>query len=174
MTETLLLVAALVLVAFGGLMSALDAAFGVTSSADLEELGEDGRNAESLRRIAADPDVHVNAVAFIRVLAEVTAAVFVTAAFTNLIGNIWWAMLAAAVLMTGITFVLVGASPRAAGRRRAPGLLRACAPIVRGLRIILGPLAQGLVALGKRVAPTGGRSSFTSEDQLLSMVDEAA
>ncbi|MFB7250905.1 hemolysin family protein [Microbacterium sp. NPDC056234] len=174
MTETLLLIAAVLLVAFGGLMSAIDAAFGVTSKSDLEELGEQGRNAESLRLIAADPDVHVNAVAFIRVLAETTAAVLVTVAFTNLIGSIWWAMLAAAVLMTGITFVLVGASPRSAGRHRAPGLLRACAPIVRGLRIILGPLAQGLVALGNRVAPGAGRSSFTSEDQLLSMVDEAA
>lgn len=174
MTETLLLIAAVLLVAFGGLMSAIDAAFGVTSRSDLEELGEQGRNAASLRLIAEDPDVHVNAVAFIRVLAETTAAVLVTVAFTNLIGSIWWAMLAAAVLMTGITFVLVGASPRSAGRHRAPGLLRACAPIVRGLRIILGPLAQGLVALGNRVAPGAGRSSFTSEDQLLSMVDEAA
>ena len=174
MTNTLLLVAAVLLVAFGGLMSAIDAAFGVTSRSDLEELGEEGRNAPSLRKIAENPDVHVNAVAFIRVLAETTAAVLVTVAFTNLIGNIWWAMLAAAVLMTGITFVLVGASPRSVGRHRAPALLRSCARIVRGLRLILGPLAQGLVTLGNRVAPGTGRSSFTSEDQLLSMVDEAA
>ncbi|WP_460795186.1 hemolysin family protein [Microbacterium sp. GXF0217] len=174
MTEILLLIAAVLLVAFGGLMSAIDAAFGVTSRSDLEDLGEQGRHAASLRLIAADPDVHVNAVAFIRVLAETTAAVLVTVAFSNLFGNIWWAMLAAAVLMTGITFVLVGASPRSVGRHRAPGLLRSCAPIVRGLRIILGPLAQGLVALGNRVTPGAGRSSFTSEDQLLSMVDEAA
>ncbi|MGW8483611.1 hemolysin family protein [Microbacterium sp. NPDC055903] len=174
MTEVLLLVAAVLLVATGGLMSAIDAAFGVTSRSDLEALGEQGRHAKELRSIAADPDVHVNAVAFIRILAETTAAVLVTVAFVNLIGSIWWAMLAAAVLMTGITFVLVGASPRTVGRRRAPGLLRGCAPLVRGLRILLGPLAQGLVALGNRVTPGAGRSTFTSEDQLLSMVDEAA
>ncbi|MFP3435408.1 DUF21 domain-containing protein, partial [Paraburkholderia sp. SIMBA_061] len=76
--------------------------------------------------------------------------------------------------MTGITFVLVGASPRTVGRHRADGLLRANAPIVRGLRIILGPIAQGLVLLGNRVTPGAGRSSFSSEEQLLSMVDEAA
>lgn len=173
-TTAFLLAAAVMLVAFGGLMAAIDAAFGVSSRSDLRAMAEDGRNARQLARIAENPDVHVNAVAFIRVLAETAAAVLVTVAFSNLIGNIWWAMLAAAVLMTGITFVLVGASPRSFGRQHAPRLLRANAPIVRGVRIILGPLAQGLVALGNRVTPGAGRSSFTSEEQLLSMVDEAA
>ncbi|WP_144872957.1 hemolysin family protein [Microbacterium sp. 1.5R] len=174
MTAALLLAGAVLLVAFGGLMAAIDAAFGVTSRTDLEEMAGEGRHTKQLARIAADPDAHVNSVAFIRVLAEVTAAVLVTVAFTILIENNWLAMLAAAVLMTGITFVLVGASPRSFGRQHAEGMLRANAPVVRGLRIILGPLAHGLVVLGNRVTPGRGRSSFTSEEQLLSMVDEAA
>lgn len=174
MTSAILLAAAVLLVAFGGLMAAIDAAFGVTSRLDLEEMGLEGRGARHLARIAADPDAHVNSVSFIRVLAETTAAVLVTVAFTNLFDNIWWAMLAAAVLMTGITFVLVSASPRSFGRHHAPRLLRSSAAIVRGLRIFLGPLAQALVVFGNRVTPGAGRSSFTSEEQLLSMVDEAA
>ena len=174
MTAALLLAGAVLLVAFGGLMAAIDAAFGVTSRSDIEEMGAEGRNGRQLVRIAADPDAHVNAVAFIRVLAETAAAVLVTVAFSILFDNIWWAMLAAALLMTGISFVLVGASPRSFGRHHAEGMLRANARIVRGLRIILGPLAQGLVVLGNRVTPGRGRSSFTSEEQLLSMVDEAA
>lgn len=174
MSIAFLLLGAVLLVAFGGLMAAIDAAFGVTSRADLEEMSSEGRNAHQLGRIADDPEAHVNAVAFIRVLSETTAAVLVTVAFSNLFENIWWAMLAAAVLMTGITFVLVGASPRTFGRHHADRMLRACAPVVRGVRIILGPLAQGLVVLGNRVTPGAGRSSFSSEEQLLSMVDEAA
>lgn len=174
MTAALLLAGAVLLVAFGGLMAAIDAAFGVTSRSDIEEMGAEGRNGRQLVRIAADTDAHVNAVAFIRVLAETAAAVLVTVAFSILFDNIWWAMLAAALLMTGISFVLVGASPRSFGRHHAEGMLRANARIVRGLRIILGPLAQGLVVLGNRVTPGRGRSSFTSEEQLLSMVDEAA
>ncbi|CAH0182310.1 Magnesium and cobalt efflux protein CorC [Microbacterium sp. Bi98] len=174
MTAALLLAGAVLLVAFGGLMAAIDAAFGVTSRSDIEEMGAEGRNGPQLVRIAADPDAHVNAVAFIRVLAETAAAVLVTVAFSILFDNIWWAMLAAALLMTGISFVLVGASPRSFGRHHAEGMLRANARIVRGLRIILGPLAHGLVVLGNRVTPGRGRSSFTSEEQLLSMVDEAA
>src|SRR5690606_12498385 len=119
MTATLLLVAAVLLVAFGGLMSAIDAAYGVTSRGDLADVAEEGRKAQTLARIAGDVDAHVNAVAFIRVLAEVTAAVLVTVAFTILIENNWWAMLAAALLMTGITFMLVGASPRTFGRQHS-------------------------------------------------------
>ncbi|WP_417511481.1 hemolysin family protein [Microbacterium sp.] len=174
MTEILFLIAAVLLVAFGGLMAAIDAAYGVTSRADLDEMALEGRHSVALSRIADDLDAHVNAVSFIRVLVEVTAAVLVTAAFTIMFENVWWAMLAAAVLMTGITFVLVGASPRTFGRQRSETMVRRTASIVRGLRVILGPVAQGLVVLSDKVTPGAGRSSFTSEDQLLSMVDEAA
>ncbi|MDQ2698468.1 MAG: hemolysin family protein [Actinomycetota bacterium] len=175
MTAILLLVAAVLLVAFGGLMAAIDAALGVTSRADLAELAQGGRNAKSLRAMADDPDAHMNAVVFIRVLAETAAAVIVTVAFMLLIQNIWWAMLAAAVLMTGISFVLVGASPRTVGRQHARGLLQSAAPVIRAVRVILGPLAHGLVALGARITPGVVRNaSFSSEEQLLSMVDEAA
>jgi CBS domain containing-hemolysin-like protein len=175
MTAALLLVVAALLLAFGALMVAIDAALGVTSRADLAELGADGRNAPLLRRIAADPDAHANAVIFIRVLAETTAAVLVTVAFVDIFNSIWWAMLAAAVLMTGVSYVVVGASPRSVGRLHARGLLRGAAPIIRGVRIILGPLAHGLVALGTRITPGASRgSSFASEEQLLSIIDEAA
>ncbi|MBS1675034.1 MAG: HlyC/CorC family transporter [Actinobacteria bacterium] len=175
MTAILLLAGAVLLVAFGGLMAAIDAALSVTSRADIAELGSDGRHAAALTRIADDPETHANAVSFIRVLAETTAAVLVTVAFVLLFDDqIWWAMLAAAVLMTGTTFVLVGASPRSFGRAHADALLRACAPTVRGVRMILGPLAQALAVFGSRVTPGTGRSTFASEEQLLSMVDEAA
>ncbi len=175
MIALLLLLAAALLVAFGGLMAAIDAALGVTSRQDLADLAEGGRNATALRRIAADPDAHANAVVFIRVLAETGAAVLTTAAFMLLFDSIWWALLVAVVLMTGVSFVAVGASPRAFGRRNAQGLLRWSARIVRGVRVLLGPLAHGLVALSSRVTPGGARaSSFDTEEQLLSMLDEAA
>ncbi|MFE6994573.1 hemolysin family protein [Microbacterium sp. NPDC057659] len=174
MIAGVLLAGAVLLVAFGGLMAAVDAAFSVSSRSDLEEMASEGRNATALAKIAEDPDAHVNAVAFMRVLAETTAAVLVTVALVQLLPSDWWAMLAAAVLMTGITFVLVGASPRSFGRHHADGLLRLWAPVVHGVRVVLGPLAQGLVTLGRRVTPGGGRSTFASEEQLLSMVDEAA
>lgn len=175
MTATLLLIAAVLLVALGGLMAALDAALSVSSRGDLVDLAVSSRRGASLAKIAADPQAHANAVVFIRILAETTAAVLVTAAFSLLFDSIWWAVLAAAILMTIVSFVLVGASPRAVGRQHAKGLLSACAPVVRGARIVLGPLAHLLVIVGDRVTPGVQRgTSFASEEQLLSMVDQAA
>ena len=54
-------------------------------------------------------------------------------------------------------------------------MIVAAAPVLRFIRVLLGPIADLLVALGNRVTP-GRRAaavSFSSEEQLLSMVDEA-
>ncbi len=175
MTEALLLIAAVLLVALGGLMASLEAALDVTSRADLADLAETGRSGAALGRIAADPDAHRTAVVFIRILVETAAAVLVTVAFMLLFDNIWWAMLAAVIVMTVTSFVLVGASPRAVGRQHSKAFLRVCAPLIRGARIVLGPLAHLLVVIGDRLTPGIHRgASFASEEQLLSMVDEAA
>ncbi|MDX2375459.1 hemolysin family protein [Microbacterium sp. LRZ72] len=174
MTAILLLVASGALVAFAGLMAALEAALSVTSRGDLQEWSTTARARRSLRAIAAHPDAHANAVVFIRILTETAAAVLVTVALTILFDSIWWAMLAAVVLMTGASFVLVGASPRTVGRQHATALLRICAPIIRFVRVLLGPIANALVAAVSRSTPDGRRPApFASEQQLLSMVDEA-
>lgn len=176
MTATLLFLAAALLIVLGGLMSAIDAALSVTSRGDLVDIAAESRPgpARALARIADDPDAHADAVAFIRVLSETAAAVLVTASFTILFESIWWAMLAAALIMTAVSFVAVFSSPRSVGRRRAEPLLRFAAPLVHAVRLVLGPLASLLVGIGARVTPGGARRSFESEEQLLSMVDEAA
>jgi CBS domain containing-hemolysin-like protein len=166
---------AVLLVGFGGLLAAADAALGTLGRADLIELAARSRAKRSLLALAADTGAHVTAINFMRVLSETTAAVFVTLAFAALFTDWWWVLLAAVIVMTGATFVLVGSSPRSVGRANARPIIAFAAPIVRFLRVLLGPLSVGLVALGNRVTP--GRPSvatFSSEQQLLSMVDEAA
>lgn len=170
----LFLAAALVLVGFGGLMAAVDSAIGVSSRADIVEMSIGARAGRSLRAIADDAGAHVNAVNFMRILTETTAAVLVTLAFTFFLDDVWLVLLVSALIMTAVSFVLVGASPRSVGRAHASTVLRLSAPIVRFVRVLLGPLANALVALGNRVTP--GRVRFagvSSEEQLLSMVDEA-
>lgn len=165
---------ALLLVAFGGLMAAVDAAIGVTSRAGLVELAETSRRPRPLLAIADDPGAHLNAINFIRVLAETTAAVLVTLALAFTIDSPWLVLLLAALIMTAVSFVLVGASPRSFGRTHSDAILRATAPIIRAVRLLLGPLANALVAFGNRVTPGVAReASFSSEEQLLNMVDEA-
>ncbi|MEV1130588.1 hemolysin family protein [Agromyces sp. NPDC049794] len=166
--------AAFVLVAFGGLMAAVDSAIGATSRADVTDIALQARARRSLLAIAEDTGAHVNAVNFMRILAETTAAVLVTLAFATFLDNVWLVLLYSALIMTAVSFVLVGASPRSVGRAHAAGVLRLTASLVHFVRVLLGPLANALVSLGNRVTP--GRIRFagvSSEEQLLSMVDEA-
>ncbi|WP_375400675.1 hemolysin family protein [uncultured Amnibacterium sp.] len=170
----LFLVLALLLVAFGGLLAAADSALGTLSRAQIQELAVGSRARRPMLAIAADAGAHANAINFLRILAETTAAVLVTLAAASLIRSPWLVLLTAAVVMTGVSFVLVGASPRSVGRVHARGVLRASAHIVRGTRLLLGPIANLLVWLGNVVTPgRPRRATFTSEEQLLSMVDEA-
>jgi CBS domain containing-hemolysin-like protein len=175
MQPWLFLGVAFVLVAFGGLMAAVDSALAASSRADVTDLALTSRARRSLLAIADDTGAHVNAVNFVRIIAETTAAVLVTLAFTSFLDNVWLVLLYSALIMTAVSFVLVGASPRSVGRAHAPRVLRLTAPVVHFLRVLLGPLANALVSLGNRVTP--GRLRFagvSSEEQLLSMVDEAA
>ena len=168
------LTAAILLVAFGGLMAAVDSAVTSQSRADILDLAEKSRAKRSLTAIAADTGAHLNTISFVRIIAETTAAVLVTLFFATTIEELWLALLLSSLLMTAVSFVLVGASPRSVGRAHPVELLSATAPLVHFLRVLLGPIANALVALGNRVTPGRTRlATFTSEVQLLSMVDEA-
>ncbi len=165
---------AVVLVVFGGLLAAADAALTVLSRSDLVDLAATSRSRRSLLAISRDPGAHINALNFMRIVAETVAAVLVTLSFAAIFTDWWWALLVSALIMIAVSFVLVGSSPRSVGRANAKPVIRVAAPIVRATRVILGPIADALVALGNRVTPGRPRTAtFSSEEQLLSMVDEA-
>lgn len=166
--------AAILLVALGGLLAAADAALSVVSRNDLVDMALGSRSRKSLIAISNDIGAHLNAINFMRVVSETTAAVLVSLSFAYAIGEWWLALLFSALIMTATSFVLVGSSPRSVGRAHSRAILRFAAPVIRGIRIALGPIANALVALGNRVTPGRPRAaSFSSEEQLLSMVDEA-
>ncbi|WP_353987956.1 hemolysin family protein [Ruicaihuangia caeni] len=174
MMPALLLGVAGLLVALGGLMAAVDAALSVLSRNDLQEVAAHSRARKSIEAIARDAGAHVNAVNFTRVVAETTAAVLVTLALAQLFQPWWLVLLVAALIMTAVSFVLVGSSPRSVGRDHPRALVRRTATLVRGIRVLTGPLARVLVLLGDRVTPGRPRTvQFSTEEQLLSMVDEA-
>lgn len=170
-----LLAVAFVLVVLGGLLAASDAALSVVSRADLDEIARGSNRRRAIEAIGDDVGAHVNALNFFRVLAETAAAVLVTIALVMVFDTWWVALIVSAAIMTAVSFVLVGSSPRSVGRAHAERLIAATGGIVRGIRIVLGPLAGLLVAIGDRVTPGRGRSASTvsSEEQLLSLVDEA-
>ncbi|MFL0712498.1 MAG: rRNA maturation RNase YbeY [Microcella pacifica] len=162
------------LVAFGGLLAAIDAALSVVSRNDLLELAAARPRPKRLYAVAGDIGAHVNALNFLRIVAETFAAVLVTLAFASIFEE-WWAALAlSAAIMIIVSFILVGSSPRSVGRANPRGMLRYTDWLIRAVRLITGPIADALVAIGNRVTPGRPKSAtFSSEEQLLSMVDEA-
>lgn len=174
MITVVFFVVAGVLVAFGGLLAAIDAALGVVSRTDLIDLASRKKSPRTLLAVSADVGAHVNAVNFLRIVAETIAAVLITLAFAAILDEWWLVLTVSALIMIGVSFVLVGSSPRSVGRAHPRELLRLTGGLIRGVRLMLGPLADLLVFLGNRVTPGRPRSAtFSSEEQLLSMVDEA-
>lgn len=175
MTATLVFfLVALLLVAVGGLLASLDAALGVVSRIELVDIASTRKRPKRLRAVAADVGAHVNALNFLRIVAETIAAVLVTIGFATLIDEWWWVLLISAGIMIGVSFILVGSSPRSVGRAHPRAMIGTFDGLIRAVRVITGPLADALVALGNRVTPGRPSSaSFSSEEQLLSMVDEA-
>ena len=174
MIVALSIVGLLTLIAFGGFMAATESAMGVLSTGDIEALSQVRRSGRSLAAIAREPGPHRTVTTFVRIVSETSAAVLVT--FALLLSGLesWLALVIAILVMAAASFVLAGSSPRSFGRAHPEAVLSASAPIVHFFRVVLGPLATALVAFGDRVTP--GRpatTSFTNEEQLLSMVDEA-
>lgn len=165
---------AFVLVAFAGLLAAIDAALGVVSRIELVDIAGQRRRPQRLHAVAADVGAHVNALNFLRIVAETIAAVLITIAFSTVFDEWWLVLLVSAGIMVGVSFILVGSSPRSVGRTHPRAVLARTDGLIRGVRVLLGPFADLLVALGNRVTPGRPSSaSFSSEEQLLSMVDEA-
>ena len=75
MITVVFFVVAGVLVAFGGLLAAIDAALGVVSRTDLIDLASRKKSPRTLLAVSADVGAHVNAVNFLRIVAETIAAV---------------------------------------------------------------------------------------------------
>ncbi len=156
-------------------MAAVDAALGVSSRADVTDLALGSRARRSLLAIADDTGAHVNAVNFMRIIAETTAAVLVTLAFTSFLDNVWLVLLYSALIMTARLVRARRARARAASAARTPR--RCCGSRRRSCTSCACCSARSRTrssSLGNRVTP--GRIRFagvSSEEQLLSMVDEA-
>lgn len=168
---------ALVLIGVAGLLAAADAALGVRSRAELLNLaGESARRGRAIRMIAEDEAAHLNALSFAREFTETLAAVLITLVLAYSLDQLWIELIIATLVMTAVSFALVGSSPRTVGTHHPDFVIRSAAPTVRALRVILGPIATSLIRISNRVTPARGvgGARIRDEQQLLSMVDQAA
>ena len=158
------------------LLVAAEAALQRVSASVAEDLVEEGRKgAKELQRILADSAGYLSTLAFFRILAETSAAVLVTLAVDELIDGILTIMAVAILVMSVVSFVIVGVSPRTLGRQHAVSVSLAAAPAVVWMRRIVGPLAQLLVMVGNAVTPGRGYRDgpFETEAELRDLVDLA-
>ena len=165
---------AVVLIVLGGLLTAIDSAFSSVGKNDLIEEAATKRKPQALHRIASDMRSHLTALRFVRVVVDTIAAVLITLAASLWLSQWWQVLVVAGLIVTGVSFVVVGSSPRAVGSRNAAFMVRTFGGLVRAVRLGVGPLAEGLVVLGNVVTPgAGGATSLTSETQFRNWVDEA-
>jgi CBS domain containing-hemolysin-like protein len=162
-------------IALGSFATALRASLASLSRNDLLEEAERVRNPQALHKIASDVEAHITALRFVRVFLESIAAALLTLALVSWLPEWWQVLLAATGIMTAVSFVVVGSSPRGVGTRNARFMVRFFARFIRVVRVALGPVAELLIVVGNIVTPGSSASAgITSEDQFRHWVDEVA
>ncbi|KRE37940.1 hypothetical protein ASG73_10075 [Janibacter sp. Soil728] len=171
-----LIIGAIVSIVVAFVLTLVDAAIGSASRVAAEQADSEGRRgAPALREILADSAGPISVLAFLRAVAEATAAVLTTLVVVEEVERTWLALLVSAAIMVVVTFVLVGVSPRTLGQQHSTRIALAGAPFVIGLRRVLGPVARLLVSFGNAVTPGGGYRDgpFRSEAELRDLLDLA-
>jgi CBS domain containing-hemolysin-like protein len=167
---------AVLLVAVAGVLAGIEVAFSRVSRVRAEELArEDGRAAQRLLDVTADPARYVNLVLLLRVACEVAAVVLVTVVCLDRFPKTWEAILFSVVVMVFVSYVVVGVAPRTLGRQHADSVALVGAVIFHPLARVLGPLPRLLILLGNALTPGRGfrEGPFASEAELRELVDLA-
>jgi CBS domain containing-hemolysin-like protein len=171
-----LLLAAGMLIVFGGFFAGAEAALSRVSRVTADELERLGRRgAARLQQVVADPARYLNVLTLLRVACELVATVLVTVVCLDRFSTTWQAVIVAGLVMTVVCYVAVGVSPRTIGRQHAARVALLSARVVLTLARVLGPLPQLLILVGNALTPGKGfrEGPFASEAELRDLVDLA-
>ncbi len=175
MSAPALVVAAVVLVALGGLFAAVDSALNTVSPARVEELAKGERpSAQKLLVILGDRPRYVNLMVLLRILCEITATVVLVAALLDRMDHTW-ALVTAAVVMVLVDYMVIGVGPRTLGRQHAYSIALGATVPLRVIGVLLGPLSRLLILIGNAITPGRGfrNGPFANEIELRELVDMA-
>ncbi|SNU01409.1 Hemolysin, contains CBS domains [Ruaniaceae bacterium KH17] len=166
--EFLLLALALVAIVIAFILSMAEGALSRITRAGVAEIRQEGkRNAESVERLVDSRQRSVTAVAFFRLLCEMTAAVLITLIIADWLPQ-WWQVMIVAVIVTALVSTLVvGASPRELGRRNPERILGVLSGPVHILTVLGAPLA----ALSERLSLSARTDEEREEDAAESLKD---
>lgn len=175
MSGLLPLFGAIILVGFGGLFAAIDAALSTVSIARIEELTRDERpGAARLGRVVAERPRYINLVVLLRITCEVSATVLLASFLDGHLG-VSWGLFAAAAIMVVTSFVAIGVGPRTVGRQNAYSIALVSALPLQAISVLLTPISRLLVLIGNALTPGRGfrNGPFASEIELREVVDLA-
>jgi CBS domain containing-hemolysin-like protein len=175
-TAIVLLVIAVVLVLVAGVFAALDAALQRLSKARVDELRRDGvKRAGALVQVMEERSRHIALLLLLRIVCETAAAVLVALVSYVLLDGLTAGVVTAIVVMTVVSYVLIGVGPRTLGRQHAYSIAMTAAPLIRLLGRVLGPIATLLILIGNAITPGRGYRDgpFSSEVELRELVDMA-
>ncbi|QZT61007.1 hemolysin family protein [Mycolicibacterium austroafricanum] len=169
------LISAIVLVFFGGLFAAIDAALSTVSMARVEELVREERpGAVRLARVMVERPRYINLIVLLRITCEVSATVLLAAFLDGTLG-VTWGLVAAAAIMAVVSFVAIGVGPRTLGRQNAYTISLMTALPLQAISVLLLPVSRLLVLIGNALTPGRGfrNGPFASEIELREVVDLA-
>lgn len=175
MTGLLPLFGAVVLVGFGGLFAAIDAALSTVSIARIEELVRDERpGAARLGRVVEERPRYINLVVLLRITCEISATVLLVSFLDGHLG-VSWGLVASAAIMVVTSFVAIGVGPRTVGRQNAYSIALIAALPLQAISVLLTPISRLLVLIGNALTPGRGfrNGPFSSEIELREVVDLA-
>ena len=175
MTPVGQLISAIVLVGFGGLFAAIDAALSTVSKARVEELVREERpGAVRLARVMVERPRYINLIVLLRITCEVGATVLLAAYLDGGLG-VTWGLAAAAAIMVVVSFVAIGVGPRTVGRQNAYTIALLTALPLQTISVLLLPVSRLLVLIGNALTPGRGfrNGPFASEIELREVVDMA-
>lgn len=175
MTGLLPLLGAVVLVGFGGLFAAIDAALSTVSIARIEELVRDERpGAARLGRVVEERPRYINLVVLLRITCEISATVLLVSFLDGHLG-VSWGLVASAAIMVVTSFVAIGVGPRTVGRQNAYSIALISALPLQAISVLLTPISRLLVLIGNALTPGRGfrNGPFSSEIELREVVDLA-
>lgn len=164
-----MLLLALVGLAIGAVLTMNETALTRVTRAHAAELAqEDKPRAKEVLRLIDQRDAAILGTGFVRVLAEMTAAVAITLAVLRAIDE-WYFALPTAVAISALALALItGTSPRRYGRRNPDTVVHGFAPVL----LILAAAAKPLNLLAQRFARVSNRTEREQgEDEAEEMRD---
>ena len=169
----LLIVLAIIVLAFGAVLTAGETALMRMTRAAAEDLVQDQRRgAGRVLALAEKRGQVLGSVAPIRVAVNMLAAVLLTLAASGLLDRWWQVLVVAVVLNIVLLGLVVGFSPRSVGRRHPDGTLLVLAGVLLKVDALGAPWRWIDSRYGRSAALTDAEARAEVTEDLREMIDE--